>query len=90
MWYIFMRPQHLLSVTSGALSHGRRSRPALRLVVARPEEEEKHNSLLSARRKRDNIDVVFLSFDHAADRQRVWGDLLGDALQAGPMVSKSK
>jgi len=83
MWYIFMRPRDLLSVTSGLLSHGRRARLALRLVIARPEEEEKRNSLLSARSARDNMEVVFLSFDHSEDRQRVWVDLLADAPQAG-------
>lgn len=90
MWYIFMRPRDLLSVTSGLLGHGRRVRPALRLVIARPEEEEKRNSLLSARRKRDSIEIVFLSFDHSEDRQRVWIDLLVDAPQAGQLVQKPK
>ncbi|WP_423225199.1 hypothetical protein [Candidatus Amarolinea aalborgensis] len=90
MWYIFIRPRDLLSVTSGLLSHGRRSRLALRLVIARPEEEEKRNSLLSARHKRDSIEVVFLSFDHSEDRQRVWVDLLVDAPQAGQLVQKPK
>lgn len=90
MWYIFIRPQDVLSVTSGLLSHGRRARPALRLVIARPEEEEKRNSLLSAKYKRDSIEVVFLSFDHSEDRQRVWVDLLADAPQAGQLVQKPK
>jgi hypothetical protein len=90
MWYIFIRPRNLLSVTSGLLRHGRRVRPALRLVIARPAEEEKRNSLLSATHKRDSIELVFLSFDHREDRQRVWVDLLVDAPQAGQLVQKPK
>ena len=85
MWYIFIPPQHLLKVASGALHHGRGTRPALRLLIVSTAEEKKRNSLLSVGRKRDSNSVVYLSFDRLEDRQRVWGDLLVDAPQAAEM-----
>ncbi len=81
MWYIFIAPRHLLQATSGRLWHGRQPRPALRLLLAQPVDEENGNSLRSRRRTRVTNERIYLSFDSLADRQRIWANLLADAPQ---------
>lgn len=68
MWYIFFRPDQILSLTPGTLYFGRHPRLALR-VVYRQEEKQR---------------TVYLSFDTPADRRRVWADLQKDAALTMP------
>lgn len=62
MWYMFFRPEQVLQLTPGLLHFDRQPRPALRIAYQAPERRE----------------VVYLSFDDHATRQRVWCDLQKD------------
>lgn len=63
MWYIFIRPEQILSLTPGTLYFGRHPRPALGVAY---QQEGKPRT-------------AYLSFDTPADRRRVWADLQKDA-----------
>lgn len=68
MWYIFITPTALTSVKGGTVVFGRDRRPGLRLDYVR-------------RNKKDQPvqQRAYLSFEAAAERDRVWADLLAES-----------
>lgn len=66
MWYIFFLPEQILRVEGGWVHFGTRPRPGLRVEY----------------RNEDRTEVVLLSFDAEADRQRIYADLMQDAPNA--------
>jgi hypothetical protein len=65
MWYRFFRPEHVESVVAGRLSHGARSKPAVRITC----------------RGEKRSETLYLAFESEADRARVIADLQHDAAQ---------
>jgi len=64
MWYLFITPATLKSVTLGRLYFGRQPRPALRLDYRRRTLKGKVTPA-----------VAYFSFESDADRESVWADL---------------
>jgi len=76
MWYLFVRPGAIESISAGTLSFGVRRGPALRVVHRRDRDaqaETRRPGKSGPRR-----DTFYLSFDDASARNRVWADLLAD------------
>ena len=80
MWYVFIRPALLTSVTAGELAWGGLRRPALE-VCYRPASAEKPSGgrrLLRLRAPQGERQVVYLAFEEQPALLRVWADLLAD------------
>jgi hypothetical protein len=72
MWYIFFQPADVQSVVPGTVTYGAASCPGLRIVYSRvpPSDGKKPKKAAS--------EPVYLAFETAAGRDRVWADLLAD------------
>lgn len=85
MWYIFFKNTELQGIAAGDSYFGRRPRPALRLAIEQTLPPK--NSPLEAwgivrsdkPKPRLRQQVIYLSFDSAEDRGRIWANLLSDA-----------
>jgi hypothetical protein len=85
MWYIFIKSTELRQVQPGVLGFGRATRPALRLLVAQVQPDK--NAVMDAwglqwgsdkSKLNTRQQTIYLSFDGAAERERVMEDLLAD------------
>jgi hypothetical protein len=80
MWYIFIRPAMVVSVTAGELVWGRLRRPALE-VCYQPASAEKPSGwrrLLRLRTPQSKRRAVYLAFEEQPSLLRVWADLLAN------------
>ena len=86
LWYLFFKPGELHSVEAGILRNGFKQRPALRLeigqVLHRQSPSDAWGIPPSRDAKAERRQLVYLSFATPEDRDKVWGDLLADRIQA--------
>ena len=78
MWYLFVRPAAIESVSAGMLCFGSGPRPALRVV-----HRADRDALAGATRRdrsRPQQETFYLAFDDRSARDCVWADLVADGV----------
>jgi len=70
LWYIFFRPEHIREITPGTLAVGGVEWHALMIRYWEPEEGK----------KKAQESIAHLGFEDVESRDRVWADLLWDAV----------
>jgi hypothetical protein len=73
MWYAFIPPAAIIKVTPGALRYGRRISSGLRVVYRR-----QPPALDGKRPPKAVVATIYLAFEDAASRGRVWADLVAE------------